>query len=358
MRDVDIDAQNAEIAEAIAQYESHARRDHESMIMLREQNVILAHLAWEQQIHICDLNEGYLQLVEEKKKLIATEDETILDNMGDITTLMTNLRETLENRQQKVSEISTPIDLSKIVTTIKKLKSALLDSNVLNTSLVKTNNSLQIELSFMPEDMRERIRGAPFQRKNQRKDPHYLIPDGNRFVFQRANPNDPNVSELQTCSYYHSIGHLLKEADDIMCIINARNTQSDVDQESDHGDQGSNAQGASFFAPPTVPSARVATNDGEQKGANKRAHDTIVTPGHKVHSSRAQRMSQTDNNNQSSSTAATVANVPVLHSIAPKATIREPVQDIAAPARQSSSSIPVAEAAMVTQADLTQADLF
>jgi hypothetical protein len=37
MRDVDIDAQNAEIAEAIAQYESHARRDNDSIIMLREQ---------------------------------------------------------------------------------------------------------------------------------------------------------------------------------------------------------------------------------------------------------------------------------------------------------------------------------
>jgi hypothetical protein len=200
MRDVDIDAQNAEIAEAIAQYESHARRDHDSTIMLREQNAILAHLAWEQQIYICDLNERYLQIAEEKRSLLKTEDSTIVDNMIDMTTLFTNLRETLEKRQQKVSEILSPTDFSKISETMKKLKSAL-HINVLNTSLVKKNNSLQIELSFMPEEMRERIRGAPFQCENQRKDPHYLIPDGNRFVFQRANPNDPNVSELQTCSY-------------------------------------------------------------------------------------------------------------------------------------------------------------
>jgi hypothetical protein len=139
-----------------------------------------------------------------------------------------------------------------------------------------------------------------------------------------------------------------------MCIINPHDTQNDVDQD-DHGDQGSNAQGASFIAPPTAPSAQVVTNDGEQKGGNKRARDTIVTPGHKVHSSRAQRMSQTDNDNQSSSNA---ANVPVLQSIAPKATIRKPVQDIAAPAIQSSSSIPVAEATIVTEAESTQTDLF
>jgi hypothetical protein len=67
MRDVDIDAQNAEIAEAIAQYESHARRDNDSITMLREQAAILAQLTLEQQIYICDLTERYLQLAEEKE---------------------------------------------------------------------------------------------------------------------------------------------------------------------------------------------------------------------------------------------------------------------------------------------------
>jgi hypothetical protein len=104
MRVVDIDAQNVDIAEAIAQYESHARRDHDSMTMLREQNAILAHLAWEQQIHVCDLTERYLQIAEENNRLIATEDEAILDNMVDMNTLIINLRESLEKRQQKVSE--------------------------------------------------------------------------------------------------------------------------------------------------------------------------------------------------------------------------------------------------------------
>ncbi len=70
------------------------------MILLREQNSILARLVWEQQIHICDLNERYLQMAEENEKLVATENETILDNVVDTTTLMTNLatslRETLE----------------------------------------------------------------------------------------------------------------------------------------------------------------------------------------------------------------------------------------------------------------------
>ncbi len=42
MSDVEIDAQNADIAEAIAQYESHVRRDNDSISMLRAQAAILA----------------------------------------------------------------------------------------------------------------------------------------------------------------------------------------------------------------------------------------------------------------------------------------------------------------------------
>jgi hypothetical protein len=157
MTDVEIDAQNAEIAEAIAQYESHARRDYASLVMAKEQNAILAHLAWEQQVHICDLTERHLQLAEEKEKLVKVEDATILDHMIDMNGLYTSLRESLEKRQQKVSEILSPIYFSKISGTMKKLKSALIDGNVLNTSLVKKNNSLQVELSFIPREMRDRI---------------------------------------------------------------------------------------------------------------------------------------------------------------------------------------------------------
>jgi hypothetical protein len=257
-----------------------------------------------------------------------------------MTALMSHLRDTLHQRQQKVAEILSPIDLSQIATTTKKLKSALLDNNVLNTSLVKKINSLQIELSFMPEEMRQKIKGLPIKRENQRTDPHYLVPDGNNFVFQRANPNDPIVSELRTCSFYTSIGHLLQEADDVMNIIRNNGTKLDADQD----DQGSNTQGAPATAPPAASSAQNATTVGEQKGANKRAHDTIVAPEHRVQTHQAQRMSQSDNNNQSSSTAANMATLPTLMSVVPTTRINRVIQEVATPARQSSSSIPIAQA--------------
>jgi hypothetical protein len=318
--DEDIDAHNAEIAEAIAQYESHVRRDHSSMILLREQNAILAQSAWEQQIYICNLNERYLQIAEENKKLIATEDETILDNMVDITTLMTNLRETLAKRQQKVSEIVSPIDFSKILETIKKLKSALLDINVLNISLVKRNNLLQIELSFMPEEMRERIRGAPFQRENQRKDPHYLIPDGNKFVFQRANPNNPTFP-IYTHEVITGLSVTFFRRQMISCVSSIPATRKAM-----------SIKGTITEIKGLMPKVHLSLPDQQrQVRANKRAHDTKVAQGHKVHSSRAQRMSQADNNNQISSTAANMANLPTLQSVVPTARIRKEIRDVAVP---------------------------
>ena len=56
MTDIEIESQNEEIAYAIKQHEKHVWRDHDDLLLLREQASLLANLAWEQQIHICDLN--------------------------------------------------------------------------------------------------------------------------------------------------------------------------------------------------------------------------------------------------------------------------------------------------------------
>jgi hypothetical protein len=48
MKDPEIESRNEEIAEAMKQYEA-TWRDHEDLIMLREQGSLLANLVWEQQ---------------------------------------------------------------------------------------------------------------------------------------------------------------------------------------------------------------------------------------------------------------------------------------------------------------------
>jgi hypothetical protein len=100
--------------------------------------------------------------------------------------------------------------------------------------------------------------------------------------------------------------------------------------------QGANIQGAPSTAPPAAPAAQNATTVGEQRGANKRTRDTMVAPGRNV---------QTDNNSQSSDPATNVANVTAIVSVAPTARIRRGIRDVAAPARQSSSSITVLQPA-------------
>jgi hypothetical protein len=70
MKDPEIESRNEDIAEAMKQYESHTWKDHDDLLMLREQGSLLANLAWEQQIQICNLNDKYLRLLEERKNLV------------------------------------------------------------------------------------------------------------------------------------------------------------------------------------------------------------------------------------------------------------------------------------------------
>ena len=74
MSDKDIEGMNLEIDEAISQYEDHVKRDNNSIILLREQNAIMARVTHEQQLLICDLNEKLLLKLEGEKQLELEEE--------------------------------------------------------------------------------------------------------------------------------------------------------------------------------------------------------------------------------------------------------------------------------------------
>ncbi len=107
--------------------------------------------------------------------------------------------------------------------------------------------------------------------------------------------------------------HLFSEVQDVMNIIRNFDTNVDLDEGIDENDHEANAQGASTVAP----NAQIAMNNGEQKGVNKRSHDTMIVPGHKVHSSR----------NEISSVAANLGSFPTLQSVVPTARIRKEVRE-------------------------------
>jgi hypothetical protein len=102
-------------------------------------------------------------------------------------------------------------------------------------------------------------------------------------------------NELQRGSDFSSVQHLLSEVQDVMNIIRNYDTSVGVDERIDEVEQRPNVQ--------------TSMKNGEQKGANKRSHDTMIVPGHKVHSSRT----------EISSSAANVVNLPDLQSVVPTA---------------------------------------
>jgi macrodomain Ter protein organizer (MatP/YcbG family) len=108
MSEHDIRTRKEETAEAIDQYENHARDDHASMQLLREQCSCLAHLVWEQKMYICDLNDRDLRhIIDERKRIFNGNDASIHKNVDDIVVVMKELQLSLQRRHEVISGILT-----------------------------------------------------------------------------------------------------------------------------------------------------------------------------------------------------------------------------------------------------------
>ena len=85
------------IASAIKQFEQHVERNNQDQYVLREQTTLLASLVFEQQTHICDLNDRYLRLLlDEKKQLVQDDDKKIHTDVNTIIDTMKTLQEALD----------------------------------------------------------------------------------------------------------------------------------------------------------------------------------------------------------------------------------------------------------------------
>ena len=104
LSDEDIEGMNLEIDEAISQYEDHVKRDNNSIIMLREQNAIMARIVHEQQIHICDLNEELLLKLEGEKQRELEESVAIENDIFEVDTIMTYLKTSLKKTARRCGE--------------------------------------------------------------------------------------------------------------------------------------------------------------------------------------------------------------------------------------------------------------
>ena len=81
MSSFDYEYNQERIAEAIKQYRGHTERDLDDLQLLREQTALQASLIWEQQMQICDMNKAYLQLSEEKERVVLADNRLVHEGM-------------------------------------------------------------------------------------------------------------------------------------------------------------------------------------------------------------------------------------------------------------------------------------
>ncbi len=184
-----------------------------------------------------DLNDRYLRLLDEKKQLVQNDDKKIHTDVNTIIDTMKTLQETLDQRHVEVTKILEPIDMSKIMSTMTKLKIALSEMSTRNAQLVMRNDQLRLQLSFMPPQMWERICEARENKSlaysDQRTNPKYLVCTRETdFFYDSADPNDPRISRLQRCTAVTSVTSLLNEINVAIEYIKAHSgVENDCSQE-------------------------------------------------------------------------------------------------------------------------------
>ncbi len=118
MSTIDYSYHQERTANAIQQYRGHTERDLEDLQLLREQTALQASLIWEQQMQICKMNEAYLQLSGEKGRIVLADNRLVHEGMEHISTMMSSLQESLQQRQEVLAANMDPVNGPLIAQTI------------------------------------------------------------------------------------------------------------------------------------------------------------------------------------------------------------------------------------------------
>ena len=304
------------IADAITQYRGHTERDLNDLQLLREQNALQASLIWEQQMQICNMNEAYLRLSDEKERIVLADNRLVHEGMEHISTMMSSLQQSLLQRHETLAASMDPIDGPLIAETIRNLKMGLQELHTRNAQMVMRNEKLNLQLSFMPPEMWQAIVKASQERhdryEQQRSNPHYLHLSNGEYVFMRREQGDKVADRMQRCATVTSVTDLLEEADTVLEYLKIQNgfvdepingddhivkdaysmqeyeDTNDVSTVRTAPDMRGGIPSANAIDTPTVtatPAMRLRMVQNIQQrneSANKRAHDTTVPPGHAV----------------------------------------------------------------------------
>ena len=164
-------------------------------------------------MQICDMNEAYLELSDEKERVVLADNRLVHEGMEHISTMMTELQQSLQKRHEVIAANMDRIDSPRIATTIHKLKTALQELQTRNAHLVMRNEKLNRQLSFMPPEMWDVVAEVTKEQspryEQQWADPHYLHPSAGEYTFIRHEPDSGIVAQrMQRCASVTSVNEL------------------------------------------------------------------------------------------------------------------------------------------------------
>jgi hypothetical protein len=185
------------------------------------------------------MNEAYLQLSDEKERIVLADNRLVHEGMEHISTMMTSLQQSLLQRHETLAANMDPIDSPLIAESIRNLKIGLQELHTRNAQLVMRSEKLNLQLSFMPPKMWDTIVRAEHEQSHyyeqQRTDPHYLHLSGGEYVFMRSEPDNAVADKMQRCATVASVKELLLEAEVVLEYLNSHN--GIVDQPINEDDQ-------------------------------------------------------------------------------------------------------------------------
>ena len=100
-------------------------------------------------MQICDMNKSYLELSDEKERVVLADNRLVHEGMEHISTMMTELQQSLQKQHEVIAANMDRIDSPRITSSIQKLKTALQELQTRNAHLVMRNEKLNRQLSFM-----------------------------------------------------------------------------------------------------------------------------------------------------------------------------------------------------------------
>ena len=172
-------------------------------------------------MQICKMNEAYLQLSDEKNRIVLADNRLVHDGMEHISKMMSSLQDGLQKRHDVLIENLDRIDSPRIAESIRKLKTALQELHTRNAQLVMRNVKLNQQLTFFPPDMWAVIasieRHNMHRYENQRNDPHYVqLCSRGEFTLAPCEPGSVPANRMQRCAAVTSVEELLMEVESVL----------------------------------------------------------------------------------------------------------------------------------------------